>query len=294
MKCLLLPTMSLLFLWNCSSRPAKPVTEPSPHGNPETESDTDHTIAARPPEAGPDQVLPPRPVYELNFDQLETGKRYRLSNLTVEPDCGPDGSNCLKVAYVPNERGSPVLQFKEALPPAQEYSLSYAVKFDKDFDFVRGGKLPGLAPENHTTGCKPIESDGWSSRLMWRSKGAFEIYSYDQNRASRCGEEYEAEGFQFAKDRYYRVTLHLVVNAPADKANGYSELYVDGKLLAKSGMLQYRKIDSPDTLIKYFFFSTFFGGDDDTWSPDDTVYAYFDDFTVYPGFYLEPKVGEAG
>jgi hypothetical protein len=295
-KFLLLHAMTVLSLGNCSSRP-QVVTDADPGEGPVPEIEGGDGETTLGPET-PDELLAvspdaaPVPVYQQNYNRLEAGKRYRIPGLTVEAACGPDGSHCLKVSYVPNERGSPVLQFKEAILPAREYTLSYSVKFDQAFDFVRGGKLPGFAPENHTTGCQPIEADGWSSRLMWRSQGALEIYSYDQNRSSRCGEEYRAKGFQFAKDRFYRITQHLVLNAPADTANGQSRLYVDGKLVASSGNLQYRKTDSPDTLIKYVFFSTFFGGDDDSWSPETTVYAYFDDLVVYPGFYLDAKAKE--
>jgi hypothetical protein len=289
-KFMMFQALSTLVLWNCDSRPQvdhKLEPGPAPDANGEvTEIEPEQNITGQATEVQPEATVP-IPVYQLNFDKLPAGKRYRINGLSVEAACGPDESSCLKVEYVPNQRGSPVLQFRDALPPAREYTLSYSVKFDKDFDFARGGKLPGFAPEKHTTGCRPIEADGWSSRLMWRSEGALEIYSYDQNRASRCGEEYQAKGFRFERDRYYRVTQHLKLNAPADQINGYSSLYVDGILVARSEKLQYRKVDSPDTLIKYFFFSTFFGGDDDSWSPNDTVHAYFDDFIVYSGFYLE-------
>lgn len=43
------------------------------------------------------------------------------------------------------------------------------MKFGKGFDWVRGGKLPGLCGADCITGCKDVTGlDGWSARQMWR------------------------------------------------------------------------------------------------------------------------------
>lgn len=59
--------------------------------------------------------------------------------------------------------------------PFQSMMLSYEVAFDEDFDFVKGGKLPGLRGGLDSNGCAGgSESDGehcWSARLMWRRFG---------------------------------------------------------------------------------------------------------------------------
>ncbi|THG99990.1 hypothetical protein EW145_g7158 [Phellinidium pouzarii] len=56
--------------------------------------------------------------------------------------------------------------------------LSYDIMFDEDFDWVKGGKLPGLRGGPKTNSCsggnEPTGSDCFSSRLMWRADGAGE------------------------------------------------------------------------------------------------------------------------
>ena len=49
--------------------------------------------------------------------------------------------------------------------------LSYTVRFGKDFDWVKGGKLPGFCggPENVSGGRPADGTNGFSARLMWRS-----------------------------------------------------------------------------------------------------------------------------
>ena len=56
--------------------------------------------------------------------------------------------------------------------------LSYEVAFDAGFDWVKGGKLPGLRGGPDPNGCsgghQPNGSDCFSTRLMWRKDGAGE------------------------------------------------------------------------------------------------------------------------
>lgn len=53
--------------------------------------------------------------------------------------------------------------------------LSYELAFDAGFDWVKGGKLPGLRGGPNPDGCsggnQPNGSDCFSTRLMWRTNG---------------------------------------------------------------------------------------------------------------------------
>lgn len=56
--------------------------------------------------------------------------------------------------------------------------LSYELAFDAGFDWVKGGKLPGLRGGPNPDGCsggnEPNGTDCFSTRLMWRQNGAGE------------------------------------------------------------------------------------------------------------------------
>ncbi|GAA5877982.1 hypothetical protein JCM1840_000131 [Sporobolomyces johnsonii] len=64
------------------------------------------------------------------------------------------------------------------LSDATNVTLEYSVFFPEDFDFVKGGKLPGLYGGH--TGCSggAESEDCFSTRLMFRAGGKGEIYLY--------------------------------------------------------------------------------------------------------------------
>lgn len=63
------------------------------------------------------------------------------------------------------------------------------------------------------------------------------------------------------------------------KSNGYVRLDVDGERVIEFDELIYRT--SKDVYPTAFTFSTWFGGSDESWSPPNTVEAYFRDFKIY-------------
>jgi hypothetical protein len=62
------------------------------------------------------------------------------------------------------------------LARASNITLEYDVFFPADFDFVRGGKLPGLFGGHETCSGGDDALDCFSTRLMWRSGGKGELY----------------------------------------------------------------------------------------------------------------------
>lgn len=66
--------------------------------------------------------------------------------------------------------------FSEVLNGSQTVMLNYQVGFPKDFNFNKGGKLPGLFGGNSTQECSGGRNsdDCFSARLMFRTGGAGE------------------------------------------------------------------------------------------------------------------------
>lgn len=62
--------------------------------------------------------------------------------------------------------------------PFRSMMLSYELAFEAGFDWVKGGKLPGIRGGSNTTGCsggsQPTGEDCFSVRVMWRSEGSAE------------------------------------------------------------------------------------------------------------------------
>ncbi len=167
----------------------------------------------------------------------------------------------------------------------EELYVSYDVKFAEDFDFVRGGKLPGLCGYNVTQapqdGCNtgggfPTGYDGWSARGMWRENGILENYVYHADQFYEYGDD-ELWNVKAERGKWHSFQHRIVLNSVGE-ANGIVEAWFDGvKVLSANNML-YRK--TADIGINLFYFSTFYGGADASWAPSSDQYIYFDNFRI--------------
>ncbi len=172
-----------------------------------------------------------------------------------------------------------------------ELYMSYWVKFDQDFDWVKGGKLPGFGgmpapfPDN--------ARNKFRIRLMWREEGKIEFYLHDFALPTSEGDEpyrepwdYSGTHVAFIKGRWHHIELHVKLNTPGN-LDGLLEGWLDGNLAYhSSGASGVRGAGEQDRKLNYIFFSTFFGGSsapETQWQPKRDVYASFDDFVVSTG-----------
>ncbi len=232
------------------------------------------------PEAGGPTMVPKDAVFAEDFEDESLSEPWLGRDFTEIVDCGAQGK-CVRVAYEPDPRGSPRITRNISLPPGTEYTLTYRLLFEEGFQFVKGGKLPGLGPKEPTTGCTDSVPDGWSSRLMWRREGRAVIYLYHQEREERCGDDVEGDG-QFAVGTWHDVALHVRVNTPGER-DGFAELFLNGASVSRREGVLFRGGAGEATEIGSLMFHTFFGGSDSSWSPTQTVFARYDDFTVAKG-----------
>jgi hypothetical protein len=223
----------------------------------------------------------------------------RDHRLKLIDGAGVGASRGLRVTYVGGPMGSErVVKSVPLTSPGTEFTLSYDVRFDRDFQFVNGGKLHGLGPQRPVTGGDAIRPEGWSSRVMWRKDGRIETYTYHQDQKGKYGDAGRAlRIFRFSPGKYHAISLHMRLNQPASASNGFARLYVDGELVETREELRFRAVDTPDTLISRFLFSTFHGGNNPSWaprSPDGSyanVTADFDNFIVSRGESIRRRPG---
>ncbi|MEM6840034.1 MAG: polysaccharide lyase [Cyanobacteria bacterium P01_C01_bin.120] len=212
-----------------------------------------------------------------------------LENLTVRTvETGPFPA-ILRV-YYPAGSASPSVSRRQGvplgggqfyadldLPPQTALRLSYAVRFAANFDFVKGGKLPGLyGGVGNSGGDIPDGTDGFSTRLMWRRDGEGELYAYLPT-SERYGTSIERGAWTFQPGVWHRIEQEIVLNDP-DQQNGQARIWVDGQQVISQNSLQFRTTD--DLKIDGLFFSTFFGGGDASWSTPHDVHIDFADFSV--------------
>ena len=249
-----------------------------------------------------EQTDVPTPVCSTDFEKpdkpglYKTLERHKL--LEVVEGQGVNGSHAIKATYVGGERGSSRIVTSFVLPQKlDEATLVYDVKFDRDFQFVKGGKLHGLGPEKPITGGRDMKPDGWSARAMFDADG-LKSYVYCQNKEGKYGKGPERRiKYKFQKGRYYSVCIYVKLNQPASKANGVVRIYVNGKGVAEHRAIRFRSVEGENTRISRLLFSTFHGGHDPSWAPKDgsgkyvNVHAYFDNLAVYDGLHLRKKPG---
>jgi hypothetical protein len=183
------------------------------------------------------------------------------------------------------------------LTTAKEVTFGFSVMFEHGFQFNKGGKLPGLCESLfHYLVCmllsliRPLgggdndevattssggrhDERGWSSRLMWRTGGAGEMYTYlppsfSANQAlchvppySRGNPTYGTSvgrgSFFFQPGEWTTVTQCMRLN-DAGQENGELELFVNGQSKINVSGLVLRSSEAGR--IRGMQMQTFFGG----------------------------------
>ena len=172
----------------------------------------------------------------------------------------------------------------------EDLYMSYWVRFDEDFDFVLGGKLPGFG------GAVSFDdrTHQWSGRLMWREDGKVEFYVHvPKENNFDPGDRFwwNTEGFQatLVPGRWHHIEIRMRLNTPG-QYDGLMEGWFDGVKAAHYPNFYFRDEPTQSTKIAWVFFSTFFGGSSSPiWQAKKDEHAWFDEFIVshsrigYPG-----------
>ena len=199
-----------------------------------------------------------------------------------------------------NFRATPPAAF-----PAKECTLTYDVFVPSDFEFVRGGKLPGFYMGSPGSGGGNYLIDGASCRVMWRSGGALVAYLYpaedlgkhngkassplitkqgrgflDHAKATgRTGIDlFESSGLKLKKGQWNSIGLTVKMNSQGE-ANGLVAIECNGKSASFPRMRWAQKALKIDGIA----FATWYGGSDKSWAPKKDQKLIFKDFEVTKG-----------
>jgi len=208
-----------------------------------------------------------------------------------------NGNKVLRVKYPAGcfgtDPGGCAIQIRWAFHKDQASNAmwaSYRIKFEEGFEFVKGGKLPGLCGgQCYTGGNTPQQGDGWSARIMWRRDGDIVQYMYFTDQHNTTGDDFNwnlaGEQKRFQIGRWYDVATQVILNTVPDPdgagkghKNGIVRSWLDGEQVLEVDTVRY--VDFADQKINRFYFSTFHGGSDNTWAPSKDVYVRFDDFRI--------------
>ncbi len=155
---------------------------------------------------------------------------------------------------------------------------SYWVKFPDNFDFVRGGKLPGIgSAEPRVGGDKPNGRDGWSVRTMWEKDGKLGQYVYHPAQPKNFGDFFPWDTPPLETEKWHQIKTFVRLNTPG-KRDGIITTWLNGKQVLDKRDLRFRI--GADLKIERFLFAVFFGGTGAEWAPKRDMLLYLDDFTL--------------
>ncbi len=163
-----------------------------------------------------------------------------------------------------------------SLRGSERACLSYMLRFPPDFDFVQGGKLPGLYGGEAPSGGDEVDgTQGFSQRLMWRENGQGELYPYVVGfEGASIGRGF----WHFPVGRWVQVEQEVVLNDPGQK-NGVVRIWIDGQPVLEQQKVVFRT--TPDITIDGLMFSTFFGGTGEGWRTPRDQYVDFAAFRFF-------------
>ncbi|TFK45411.1 hypothetical protein OE88DRAFT_1216631 [Heliocybe sulcata] len=183
--------------------------------------------------------------------------------------------------------------FSDAFVNAKEVVMSYEVLFEEGFEWVKGGKLPGMfggigdLAYRCSGGRKDNRCKCFDLRLMWRQSGQGELYAYlplTPTNASRLLEVPSSKQnpdygfsvgrglFNFRAGEWTTVAQRVKLNDIGHE-NGEVEVYINGISVIRVAGLTLR--DEAASYVKGMHFQTFFGGSSPDWASPKDQKAWF-------------------
>ncbi|MEP2651773.1 MAG: polysaccharide lyase [Paraglaciecola sp.] len=229
-------------------------------------------------------------LYFQDFENMDLNQNWFKPELLVQGSTEKlEHGKIIKHTYIPSKTGTPYIGKRFKLDSSvSEATLSFDMKLDREFEFVKGGKMHGLAGGTATTGCRAIDPNGWSVRMMWRRNGQPVLYLYHQDRKERCGDNVvDLSGFTFVKNTWYNIALYVKLNSEIGSSDGIAALFINGNKLIERNNLNFA--GNMKSKIDYFLYNSFYGGNDPSWSPSTDTFVYYDNFKVSRGLLLSEQ-----
>lgn len=199
----------------------------------------------------------------------ETGLRILYPEGTSSPSDADESNDARR-------GGAGFYTLETALNGSEHACLLYRVRFESDFDFVKGGKLPGLYGGEAPSGGDKVDGEnGFSMRFMWREEGQGELYPYI---VGREGDSIGRGMWTFPTGRWVTLEQEIILNTPGEE-NGVVRVWVDGEPILELEDVVYRTTE--DVTVDGLMFSSFFGGTGEEWRSPRDQSADFSAFRLY-------------
>lgn len=187
----------------------------------------------------------------------------------------------LRVSYPAGQIGSVPsgAQWMTPLAPSDEAIAEYKVRFDPEFDWTTGGKLPGLVGGTSASGGSP-DPAGFSARYMWTHEGGLVVYLYHSEQRRRWGDALPLGEKILFPGKWHTIKQRVKMNTIGEP-DGELQVWFDGREVLHRKNLRWR-LAGHAWRIERFYFSTFHGGASDDYRPSRDNHVDFDDFVLTP------------
>lgn len=167
----------------------------------------------------------------------------------------------------------------DGLSGAESACLQYKVRFEPGFDFVKGGKLPGLYGGDAPSGGDDVSGEnGFSMRFMWREDGQGELYEYVAGMQEEYGQSVGRGMWVFTTGEWVTIEQEIILNDPG-KENGVARVWINSEPILEHHSINYRT--RSHIFVDGLMFSSFFGGNGEEWRTPRDQTADFADFRFY-------------
>lgn len=152
--------------------------------------------------------------------------------------------------------------------------FGYRIKFMPDFQWNRGGKIPGLGIEYN----RPNRPRALTASLMFKERGNLEFYTYNLDQAGHFGDSLPWD-YRMPTGKWIHIAIHAKMN-DVGKSNGLVEGFIDGRLVTRHTGLRYLNSMNADSGVDCIKAYTFFGASPRWASPIDQ-WLEVDDFVLF-------------
>jgi hypothetical protein len=168
--------------------------------------------------------------------------------------------------------------------------ISYDIRFDSNFEWAYGGKLPGL--EGVAPGVSPSTpsggnstTQGWSGRMMWLGPGSYSwagptnmavSYMYHPGQSSQYGDNVKFNK-PFVAGTWHTIKQCYTMNT-VGKSDGILQGWMDGQQTVNFNNYVYRT--RSDVHISHLMFSLFRGGGTMDWASKRNGYVDIDNMVI--------------
>ncbi|KAH6559843.1 hypothetical protein BASA50_006322 [Batrachochytrium salamandrivorans] len=225
--------------------------------------------------------------------------RYGKNNRKVVPDPVVPGTNVLQILYPkgsykpsgPIVGGTGFYAKPLDIESATKVTLQYDIYFPTGFNFVKGGKLPGLYGGHESCSGGRDSETCFSSRFMFRGNGAAETYLYldfpsqvpefcQVPPRTICNPDFGTSlgrgAWTWRTGRWVTASETITLNTLGE-TDGAIEVKIDGVTMLSFDQIAWRTANFGFLGIH---FDTFFGGNTADWATPIDQHILFKDFQL--------------